>query len=166
MSVRVKETVCSAKEGGMRSVRRAGRVPRSAVMAAAMLILAAAAAVWAGDRAWTRDQVSQGLQAQGRAVSVLYEPGPRSPAVPVSARIAGVYASRDYNGTARVSTLLCWGSEQGPCVPLEGRSVETRAFDGRAASGPLLLVHRVEGWGNDHPPLFVRGTVTVWFGGE
>lgn len=165
MSARVKEAARSVKGCGMRSVRRAGRVSRGAVMAGAMLILAAGAA-WAGDRAWTRDQVSQGLQAQGRAVSVLYEPGPRDPAVPASARIAGVYASRDYNGTARVFTRLCWGSEQGPCVPLEGRSVETRAFDGRAANGPLLLVHRVEGWGNDHPPLFVRGTVTVWFSGE
>ena len=122
-----------------------------------------AGAVRAADQAWTRDHVSPGLQAQGREVSVSYGPGARSPAVPMGARISGVYASRDYESTARISTRLCWGSGQGPCVPLQGRSIETQAFDGRAAQGPLLLVHRVEHWGNGQPPVFVRGTVTVWF---
>ncbi len=144
-------------------MRIARRVPRGAAVAALVLVAGAARA---GDRAWTRDRVSQGLQAQGRAVPVLYEPGPRDSAVPASARITRVYASRDYDSTAHVSTRLCWGSERGPCVPLRGRSVETHAFDGRAARGPLLLVHRVEGWGDDHPPLFVRGTVTVWYDGR
>ena len=146
-------------------MRRPHRFPRGTAALAA-LILAASGAARAGDGAWTRDRVSQGLQAQGRPVAVFYEPGPRDPAAPSSARITWVYASRDYDSTARVSTRLCWGSEQGPCVPLEGRSIETHAFDGRAARGPLLLVHRVEGWGGDHPPLFVRGTVTVWFDGR
>ncbi|MGA0585180.1 MAG: flagellar protein FlhE [Castellaniella sp.] len=129
----------------------------------AALILAAGAAWADGDLAWTRDRVSQGLQAQGREVAVRYEPGPRDSAVPASARITQVYASRDFDSSAQVASRLCWGSEQGPCVPLRGHSVETHAFDGRAAHGPLLLVHRIEGWGGDHPPLFVRGTVTVWF---
>lgn len=148
-------------------MRRADRCLRGAAALAA-LTLAATGAAWAGGRAWTRDRVSQGLQARDRPVVVLYAPGPRDPAAsaPASARITRVYASRDYDSTARVSTRLCWGSEQGPCVPLEGRSIETHAFDGRAARGPLLLVHRVEGWGGDHPPLFVRGTVTVWFDGR
>ncbi|MHA3902487.1 flagellar protein FlhE [Castellaniella sp. WN] len=130
------------------------------------MVLVAGLARAGDDQAWTRDRVGQGLQARGRAVVVLYGPGPRGPAVPASARITQVYASRDYDSSARISTRLCWGSEQGPCVPLEGRSVETHAFDGRAARGPLLLVHRVEGWGDDHPPVFVRGTVTVWFDGR
>lgn len=142
----------------------AGQGSRGVAAAMAAALALAAGAVQAGNgRAWTLDRVSQGLQAQGRAVTVVYEPGPLDAAVPASARITQVYASRDYDSTAHVSTRLCWGSEQGPCVPLEGRSVETHAFDGRAARGPLLLVHRVEGWGSDHPPVFVRGTVTVWF---
>ncbi|WP_276808849.1 hypothetical protein [Castellaniella defragrans] len=144
-------------------MRRAGLIPRGAGAAAALALLLAAGAVQAGERAWTRDRVSQGLQAQGRAVAVLYAPGPRDPAVPDSARITRVYASRDYDSSARISTRLCWGSEKGPCVPLEGRSIETGLLRGRAARGPLLLVHRVEGWGGGHPPVFVRGTVTVWF---
>ncbi len=142
----------------------APRVSRGA--AVATLILAAGAAWAGGGQAWTRDRVSQGLQAQDRAVTVSYEPGTQDPEVPASARITRVYASRDFDSSAQVATRLCWGSEQGPCVPLRGRSVETHAFDGRAAHGPLLLVHRVKEWGNDHPPLFVRGTVTVWFDGQ
>lgn len=138
-------------------------LPCGTLATAAVLILAAGAAWAGGGQAWTRDQVSQGLQAQGRAVVVRYEPGPRGPAVPDGARITQVYASRDYSSTAQVATDLCWGSERGPCVPLAGRSIETHAFDGRAARGPVLLVHRVEHWVNDHPPLFIRGTVTVWF---
>lgn len=142
----------------------ARRVPRAA--AAASLILAAGAAWAGGGLAWTQDRVSQGLQAQGRAVAVRYEPGPRDSDVPASARITQVYASRDFDSSAQVDTRVCWGSERGPCVPLRGRSVETHAFDGRSAHGPLLLVHRIEGWGDDHAPLFVRGTVTVWFDGR
>ena len=126
-------------------------------------LMLAAAGVQAADRAWTRDQVSHGLPAQGRAVAVSYAPGPRDGGLSRAARITGVYASRDYDSAARIVTRLCWGSAQGPCVPLRGRSVQTHAFDGRAAAGPLLLVHEVEDWGGGHPPVFVRGTVTVWF---
>jgi len=135
---------------------------RSCSVAIATSLMLAAGGAWAGDRAWTRDQVSQGLQAPGRAVIVQYEPAARDAAA-ATGRITGVYASRDYTGTARVATRLCWGSDQGPCVRVTGRSIQTHAFDGRAANGPLLLVHQVEGWGTGHPPLFVRGTVTVWF---
>ena len=132
------------------------------VLALAVLVFGVEAA-GAADQAWTRDQVSQGLQAPGRAVTVLYEPAPRDAAAATGSRITQVYASRDYAGSARVRTQLCWGSVQGPCVNLQGRSVQTHAFDGRAATGPLLLVHEVEGWGGSHPPVFVRGTVSVWF---
>lgn len=145
-------------------MKHARRVLRGAI--AATLILAAGAVCAGGDQAWTLDRVSQGLQAPGRAVAVRYEPGPRGPEVPATARITRVYASRDFDSSAQVATFLCWGTEQGLCVPLRGHSVETHAFDGRAAHGPLLLVHRVDGWGTDHPPLFVRGTVTVWFDGR
>ncbi|WP_298016196.1 flagellar protein FlhE [uncultured Castellaniella sp.] len=131
-----------------------------------LLVLGAAA--WpalapAADRAWTLDQVSPGLQAVGRAVVVPFQPGKMDAPLPANARITRVYAARSYDGPARVATDLCWGSAQGPCVPLQGSHVNTRAFDGRSAQGPLLLVHRVENWGPASPPLFVRGTVTVWY---
>lgn len=117
----------------------------------------------ATDLAWTRDMTSAGLQAAGVPVAVAFKPQAPGPAMPPDATIAGVYASRQYDGTAAVETDLCWGSPAGPCVPVAGRSVDTHAFDGRRASGPLWLVHRVMHWGADHPPLFVRGTVTVWY---
>ena len=138
---------------------------RLSALGVAVASMGAMAAAQAADRAWTRDQVSQGLQALDRAVTVQYVPVPRDAAA-VSGRITQVYASRDYAGTARVATRLCWGSVQGPCVALQGRSIQTHALDGRPAAGPVLLVHQVIGWGADHPPLFVRGTVTVWFDGK
>jgi flagellar protein FlhE len=85
--------------------------------------------------------------------------------VPPRAQIIRVYAARAYAGTARVETSLCWGSPKGPCVLLSGSHLDSHAFDGRPARGPLWLVHRVLDWGVDHPPLFVRGTVIVWFVG-
>ncbi|MGB6007754.1 hypothetical protein [Castellaniella sp.] len=133
------------------------------------LLILGMAAAWPGlapaaDRAWTRDQVSQGLQAVGRAVVVPFQPGKIDAPLPAGARITRVYAARSYESPAQVVTDLCWGSPQGPCVPLNGSHVNTRAFDGLPAQGPLLLVHRVVNWGPAAgPPLFVRGTVTVWY---
>jgi flagellar protein FlhE len=117
----------------------------------------------AASLAWTRDMTSAGLWAAGAPVAVAFGPRTSDPAVPRGATIAGVYASRQYDGAGVVATDLCWGSPAGPCVPVTGRSVDTHAFDGRSASVSLWLVHRVVHWGPDHPPLFVRGTVTVWY---
>ena len=121
------------------------------------------AAVAAADQAWTRDQVSQGLQAVDRAVTVVFQPRKTDAPIPAGARITRVYASRSYDSPAQIETELCWGSEQGPCVPLQGSHLNTRAFEGRSAQAPLLLRHRVLRWGNGSSPVFVRGTVTVWY---
>jgi flagellar protein FlhE len=132
-------------------------------------LLLAALLGWAGataaapDRAWTQDRTSQGLQAVGRAVAVIFEPGRDYAPIPAGARITRVYASRQYDSRAQVATDLCWGSALGPCVRMQGSHVNTRIFEGRPAQGPLLLVHRVLHWGGDTPPLFIRGTVTVWY---
>lgn len=134
------------------------------LIAGAMLAAPAAAAAGSGELAWTRDATSAGLQAEGRAVAAAYTPGARDgDSVLPRAVIAGVYAARHYLGTARVVTRLCWGTPQGPCVDVQGTHLNTHAFDGRPAGGPLWLVHQVRDWGGDHPPLFVRGTVTVWY---
>lgn len=120
----------------------------------------------AADQAWTRDATSTGLQREGVPVAVVFAPRAGRPdrtAIPPGAVITAVYASRDYTGTAQVATDLCQDPGRGPCVSIAGRSTTTHAFDGLPASGPLWLVHRVVRWGPAHPPLFVRGTVTVWF---
>ncbi len=121
------------------------------------------AAAWAADPAWTRDRTSTGLQSTNRAVVVVYQPGATDPPVPGDARITRVHASRAYDSPAQVLTDLCWGSERGPCVRLNGTQLNTGAFDGRLAAGPMLLVHRLVRWAGGTPPLFIRGTVTVWY---
>lgn len=143
---------------------RPGRLARVlAAGALSMLSSLATGPLAAAGGAWTADQTSQGLQAVGRPVVVSFQPGARSPAIPAGARITQVYASRAYDSSARIASRLCWGAGQGPCVPLQGGHLDTHAFDGRAARGPLSLVHTVVQWGRDHPPVFVRGTVTVWY---
>lgn len=141
------------------------RLPALWAGIALVMWLVAGPAWAAADAAWTLDRTSIGLQAVDRPVIVIFAaparqqqavPGPRS-------RITRVYASRDYEGQAQVLTQLCWGSTQGPCVPLQGRHINSDAFNGLSANGPMLLVHRVVRWVNDRPPLFVRGTVTVWY---
>lgn len=118
----------------------------------------------AGEPAWTQDQVSSALSGSGQpAISSFQVPQDMADSVPASARITRVYAARDYSGSALVDTSLCWGSVRGPCVSLPGRHLNSHVFDGLAASGPLLLVHRLR-----HPqaatgPLYIRGTVTVWY---
>lgn len=144
-----------------------GRVPQTRMQGfrAALslcLMLTGAAAAGGTSLAWTRDVTSSGLQSAGTSVAVAFGPA-RHPVVPTDAVITGVYASRQYDGAAVVATDLCWGSPDGPCVPVGGASINTHAFDGRRAAGPLWLVHRVLNWSSGHAPLFVRGTVTVWF---
>jgi flagellar protein FlhE len=126
------------------------------------LMLTGPAAADGAGLAWTRDVTSAGLQSAGAPVAVAFGPA-RHPIVPAGAVITGVYASRHYDGAAVVATDLCWGAPDGPCVPVGGASLNTHAFDGRLAAGPMWLVHRVLNWGPNHAPLFVRGTVTVWF---
>ncbi|WP_146030571.1 hypothetical protein [Castellaniella caeni] len=138
-----------------------GRIARG--LAIGVLSSLCAGSLAAAGGAWTADQTSQGLQAVGRPVVVSFQPGARAAAIPAGARITQVYASRAYDSSARIASQLCWGTGQGVCVPLQGSHLNTHAFDGRAAQGPLSLVHTVVQWGRDHPPVFVRGTVTVWY---
>ena len=113
-----------------------------------------------GKQAWTRDRISPGLHSVDRAVTVSYEPAKR--AVPAGALITRVTAHRDYAGHANVQTSLCWEGEV-RCVDMVGRSVSTEIFNGLDAVRPLYLVHRVHHWGASRPPLYIKGTVTVWY---
>ena len=146
----------------VKQMKRIGWTPMFWVVAMSL----AAPLADAADSAWTRDVTSPGLQAAGRAVSVAFVPGPEDSRIAAGGRITRIYASRRYAGPAIVDTQLCWGSPQGPCVALRGPRVDSHAFDGRSAQGPLWLVHRVRAWGAGHPPVFIQGTVTVWFAGH
>lgn len=151
---------CGALRG-----RKTGLLRTARTLAFCLGVSVAGAAAASGTRAaWTHDAVSHSLQHPGYSVTVRYAPSQRQRAsVPPGARITQVYASRSYDGPARVRTQVCWQSERGPCVPLAGHSINTHALDGLAAAGPVLLVHQLMDWGGGHAPLFIRGTVTVWY---
>ncbi|MER1941130.1 hypothetical protein ABS755_10540 [Castellaniella sp. FW104-16D08] len=118
----------------------------------------------AGDPAWTQDRTSEALHTVGQPVSVVFKPDAAVQLnMPVNAVVTHVYAARRFDSTAQISTQLCHGLTGGSCVPLQGSHINTGRFDGQAATGPWRLVHKVLGWGNDHPPVFVRDTIIVWY---
>jgi len=128
-------------------------------LALALLALGAGAAAETGVRAWTHTGVSPGLHTLERSVAVPYPP---DAGVPHNAVITRVHAGRDHAGNADIQSFLCWnGVDQ--CVEIQGPSVNTAAFRGLPANQPLYLVHRLRAWRGAAKPVFVRGTVTVWY---
>lgn len=117
----------------------------------------------AGELAWTQDRISVGMHPKGGEAVVSYEHTTLDPPVPPGALVSRVYASRRYTGGAQVETRLCWRTPTGPCVLFLGPQLNTHQFDGLPAQGPFVLVHRVGLWADAPSPLFVSGTVTVWF---
>lgn len=108
-------------------------------------------------------RASAGLHALRADVLVSYAPTAADPQPEPGARVTRVHAARRYAGNARVATRLCWRSSDGPCVELRGTQIDTHAFDGLSPEGPFLLVHRALDWVNTPAPLFIPGSVTVWF---
>ncbi|MDN5843237.1 MAG: flagellar protein FlhE [Alcaligenaceae bacterium] len=153
------------KRRALRRINAGAPCRRGLRLAGLFLGLGLVAMAHAGDAAWTQDRVSTGLSHQRNEVSVQYLPGAADPVIPPGARIVRVYASRDWAGGAVVETLLCHGSAAGPCVPIMGAQLNTHGFDGLPAQGPFVMVHRVAAWASALPPVFVSGTVTVWFDG-
>lgn len=120
----------------------------------------------AGETAWTASRTSTGLHTLQAEVVVSYAPTVGDPRPGPGARVTRVHAARRYAGDALVATRLCWRSVQGPCIELRGTQIETHAFDGLAPEGPFLLVHRALNWVRTPPPLFIPGSVTVWFSND
>lgn len=138
-------------------------VSRTLAWAVAAMILAQPVAAFSGELAWTQDRTSTGLHPKGGEVAVSYQRTARDPSVPAAARVTRVYASRRYSSGVDLETRVCWRSPTGPCVPFLGAQLNTDQFDGLSAQGPFVLVHRVKTWAGAASPLFVSGTVTVWF---
>jgi hypothetical protein len=142
----------------------------------AAIVFACVPSAWAGDFSWTLDKVSPAINYADRDVVVVYEPpgqgaarGSRAGyAVPsgmdrtAEPRIKRVYAKLSYQGDALVHTSVCWNGTQ-RCVPLQGGSLTTSAFNGLDPSKPVYLVHKAVGKGRLSTPLYVKGTVIVWF---
>lgn len=144
----------------------------------AAMALACLPAARAGDFSWSQDKVSSAINYADRDVVVVYEPpgqrakrGSRGTAVmpPGMDRAAEfgikrVYAGRSYQGDTLVQTSLCWNGTQ-RCVPLTGGSLTTSAFNGLDPAKPVYLVHKAVGKKGALPsPLYIKGTVIVWFG--
>lgn len=151
-----------APESGL-SMTKQGFLYRASVWVIAVIILGLPVWTSAGDFAWTRDRTSTGLRPNGGEVAVLYERTKLDPPMPNDARVTQVYASRRYSSGVDLETRLCWRSPAGPCVLFLGAQLNTDRFDGLSAQGPFILVHKVKTWAGATPPLFVAGTVTVWF---
>ncbi|NLC37030.1 MAG: flagellar protein FlhE [Alcaligenaceae bacterium] len=134
---------------------------RTCLALATTMLLAGAgqASAQTGKHAWTFANVSSGLHSVDHAVTVTYQPVKK---LPRGALITQVYATRDYTGQADVQTSLCWGGTQ-HCVDIIGRSISTRAFNGKNAAQPLYLVHRLRARRDSPSPLHVKGNVTVWY---
>lgn len=133
----------------------------AAVLAACLLV---PGHVLAGNPAWTQDRTSGALHTVGQTVSVTFKPDAATQAkIPTRAVVTHIYAARQFDSTAQISTQLCQGLAGGPCVALQGSHLNTTQFNGQPASGPWRLEHRVLGWGTDYPPVFVRDTLIVWY---
>ncbi|MBB5213995.1 flagellar protein FlhE [Parapusillimonas granuli] len=130
--------------------------------ALAAAALGAGMAASAGDFAWTQEKVSPALNHAGREVAVRYAPaGNRGPGPGPGSVITAVYAARDFQG-AQVQSKLCWNDTQ-RCVPLVGGGVRSQDFNGLDAGKPFYLVHTAQGRGPLAQPLFITGSVTVWY---
>jgi hypothetical protein len=111
----------------------------------------------AGDLSWNKDEVSPAINYAGRQIITTF-----APASTAVSRVTAVHASRSYQGTSSVQTALCFGSTD-RCVPMSGPQLMTHAFDGMDAAGPVYMVHVVPGNGALPAPVFVKGSVVVWF---
>ena len=116
----------------------------------------------AGEFSWSQDAVSPAINYAQTEMRVAFAPPTlQSASRPVV--IQSVHARVEAAGSARVDSRLCWGGT-GPCVPLERGRVTTAAFNGLDPGRPMYLVHSVLGKGALPAPVFVKGTVIVWYG--
>lgn len=136
---------------------------RAMVLAGCLAPLLYCVAVHAGDRAWTQERASPAINYKNVAVAARYVPD-ASGALSSQSRITRIQASRSFESTARIQTLLCWNSTT-RCVRLNGNNVSTHQFDGLDANQPLYLVHTALGdkAGPLPSPVFVKGSVVVWY---
>lgn len=113
----------------------------------------------AGILAWTQSSVSTGLHRLDHPVIATHH---ATNALPPGAIITRLTASREHTGNADIRSAVCWnGLER--CVDITGGFLSTNAFNGLDAGKPVYLVHRVRAWRGSHRPVYVKGTVTVWY---
>ncbi|SHI02371.1 hypothetical protein [Pollutimonas bauzanensis] len=138
---------------------------RWAARAGALLALAVCCcAARAGDVSWTQAKVSPAINYKNVAVATAYLPDAAAAPIAPGARITRVHAMRSYGGGSMVQTEVCWDGTS-RCIPMTGGSINTHEFNGLDPSRPMYLVHKVpgEGRGPLPAPVFVKGSVVVWY---
>ncbi len=126
------------------------------------VLLAFAPASKAGSASWSTTRVSPAISRGGADMAVEYFPADASARPASSATISRVHASISYASRSVVQTRLCWNGTA-RCVALKGNAINTNAFNGLSADKPMYLIHVAQG-GNPLPaPVFVQGSVVVWF---
>jgi len=131
-------------------------------MLALPVLLALAPASRAGSASWSATRVSPAISRGGADVAVEYFPADASARPAGSATISRVHASTSYSSRDIVQTRLCWNGTA-RCVPLKGSAINTNAFNGLSADKPMYLVHVAQDSGPLPAPVFVQGSVIVWF---
>lgn len=113
---------------------------------------------------WTQQKNSPVLYQSGtHAVTVLSPPPSSRAQQPVlGSQVVKVHVRRHVKGAAVVQSQVCWKT-QVRCVPLVADTLETTAFNGAEAAGPVVVTHRVLGKGNLPGPVVIETGVIVWF---
>ncbi|HCN72184.1 MAG TPA: hypothetical protein DIS96_10890 [Pusillimonas sp.] len=112
-------------------------------------------------QAWSIEQASPPLHTRGVPVMVAYEP---PEPLPPGDAILRVHVQREGQTRVPVQTRVCVDFQAQQCMAVNGASATTSRFYGVPANRPVYLVHTVPGSGPLNPNVYVRGSVTVWYG--
>lgn len=121
-----------------------------------------AGAVVAAETAWTQQAVSQGMVHPGRETTTRIQAPASAQAKAGSGRVTRVHVQVHYPSAVFMQTQACWAST-GYCVAVHGHRLDTQAFNGQNARGPLLIVHTLLGNRPLPAPVFVKSTAIVWY---
>jgi hypothetical protein len=116
--------------------------------------------VWALS-AYTVEQASAPIHTRGVPVVVAYTP-PKP--LPANAAILRVQVQLVGQTRVPVQTRVCVDLQTNQCMAVRGASATTSRFYGVPANQPVYLVHSVPGDGPLSPNVYVRASVTVWYG--
>lgn len=116
--------------------------------------------VWA-QSAYTVEQVSGPIHTRGVPVVVAYTP---PEPLPADAAILRVQVQHVGQTRVPVQTRVCVDLQTNQCMAVRGASATTSRFYGVPANQPVYLVYSVPGEGQLNPNVYVRASLTVWYG--
>ncbi|QIM49412.1 flagellar protein FlhE [Pusillimonas sp. DMV24BSW_D] len=111
--------------------------------------------------AYTVEQSSPPIHTRGVPVVVAYTP-PQP--LPNSAAMLRVQVQLSGQTRVPVQARVCVDLQAPHCMEVNGASATTSRFYGVPANRPVYLVYTVPGEGPLDPNVYVRGSVTVWYG--